>query len=216
VQNTKRLLDAAKIAGVRRFVHVSIANPSLESRLGYYRRKAQVERAVCESGLSYAILRPTVIFGAEDILINNIAWFVRTFPVFAVPGNGRYKVRPIYVEDMAEELLLALIPSVVFRMRGYSNEQLNLKSANLKSDVLVIVVVLAFSAGLDMTGPNIFQLTRHQQIIGLMSFWLHLFGTDLPIMIVIYSILMPRYFKLFSPLNGLSAGRGELSDDAYL
>jgi uncharacterized protein YbjT (DUF2867 family) len=107
VQNTKRLLDAAKIVGVRRFVHVSIANPSLESRLGYYRGKAQVETIVRESGLSYAILRPTVIFGAEDILINNIAWFVRTFPVFAVPGNGRYKVRPIHVEDMAELLIRA-------------------------------------------------------------------------------------------------------------
>jgi uncharacterized protein YbjT (DUF2867 family) len=107
VQNTERLLDAAKTAGVQRFVHVSIANPSLESRLGYYRGKTQVERAVRKSGLSYAILRPTVIFGAEDILINNIAWFVRTFPVFAVPGNGRYKVRPIYVEDMAELLVRA-------------------------------------------------------------------------------------------------------------
>jgi uncharacterized protein YbjT (DUF2867 family) len=107
VQNTKRLIDAAKLAGVRRFVHVSIANPSMESQLGYYRGKAQVERAVRESGLSYAILRPTVIFGAEDILINNIAWFVRTFRVFAVPGNGRYQVRPIYVEDMAELLVRA-------------------------------------------------------------------------------------------------------------
>jgi uncharacterized protein YbjT (DUF2867 family) len=105
VQNTQRLIDAAKIAGVQRFVHVSIANPSLESRLGYYRGKAQVERAVRESGLSYAILRPTVIFGAEGILINNIAWFVQTLPVFAVPGDGRYKVRPIYVEDMAELLV---------------------------------------------------------------------------------------------------------------
>ena len=54
-----------------------------------------------DSGLSYAILRPTVIFGIEDILINNIAWFVRRFPFFGIPGNGRYGVRPIYVEDMA-------------------------------------------------------------------------------------------------------------------
>jgi len=85
-------------------MHVSIANPSLESRLGYYRGKAQVEQAVVDSGLSYAILRPTVIFGAEDILINNIAWFVRHFPVFGIPGDGRYGIRPIYVEDMAQLL----------------------------------------------------------------------------------------------------------------
>ncbi len=101
VENTRVLIGAAKAAGVRRIVHVSIANPSLESPLGYYRGKAQLERAVVESGLSHAILRPTVIFGREDILINNIAWFLRHFPVFGIPGDGRYPIRPIYVEDMA-------------------------------------------------------------------------------------------------------------------
>src|SRR5579871_1861597 len=101
VANTKTLIAAAKDAGVKRIVHVSIANPSEESPLGYYRGKAQLEKAVIESGLSYAILRPTVIFGAEYILINNIAWFVRHFPVFGIPGDGRYRIRPIYVEDVA-------------------------------------------------------------------------------------------------------------------
>jgi uncharacterized protein YbjT (DUF2867 family) len=54
--------------------------------------------------MSYAILRPTVIFGNEDILLNNIAWFVRHLPVFGIPGDGRYAIRPIYVEDMARLL----------------------------------------------------------------------------------------------------------------
>jgi len=101
VQNTRTLIHAAKDAGVQRIVHVSIANPSLESPLGYYKGKAQVEHALIESGLAYTMLRPTVIFGVEDILINNIAWFVRNFPAFAIPGDGRYCIRPIYVEDMA-------------------------------------------------------------------------------------------------------------------
>ena len=104
VQNTRTLIRAAKNAGVRRIVHVSIANPSLESELGYYKGKAQLEQAVIESGLAYTILRPTVIFGLEDILINNIAWFVRHFSVFAIPGDGRYGIRPIYVEDMARRM----------------------------------------------------------------------------------------------------------------
>jgi len=102
VKNTCTLIDAAKNAGVRRIVHVSIANPSVESALGYYRGKARLEQAVQESGLAYTILRPTVIFGLEDILINNIAWFVRRFPVFGIPGDGSYRIRPIYVEDMAQ------------------------------------------------------------------------------------------------------------------
>jgi NADH dehydrogenase len=104
VENTRTLIRAAKNAGVKRIVHVSIANPSLESNLGYYRGKAQLEQAVMESGLSYRILRPTVIFGLEDILINNIAWFVRRFSIFGIPGDGRYGIRPIYVEDMARLL----------------------------------------------------------------------------------------------------------------
>jgi len=101
VRNTRTLIHAAKSAGVERIVHVSIANPSADSPLGYYRGKAQLEQVVIDSGLSYTIVRPTVIFGDEDILLNNIAWFVRRFAVFGIPGDGRYRIRPIYVEDMA-------------------------------------------------------------------------------------------------------------------
>jgi uncharacterized protein YbjT (DUF2867 family) len=105
VANTKTLIAAAKKAGVRKIVHVSIANPSLNSLLAYYRGKAELERAIRESGLHYAILRPTVIFGVEDILINNIAWFLRHFPVFAVPGSGEYRIQPVFVEDMADVMV---------------------------------------------------------------------------------------------------------------
>jgi len=54
-----------------------------------------------DSGLSYAILRPAVLFGKEDILLNNIAWMLRRLPVFGVFGDGRYRLRPIYVDDLA-------------------------------------------------------------------------------------------------------------------
>lgn len=101
IANSRVLIQAAKEAGVRRIVHLSIANPSIDSRLPYYSGKAQVEKAIIDSGLSYAILRPTVIFGPEDILINNIAWFARHFPVFAIPGSGDYQIQPIFVEDIA-------------------------------------------------------------------------------------------------------------------
>ena len=93
----------AQFAGIHEagVAHVSIANPSPDSPLGYYRGKAQVEELLCKLNLSYSVLRPTVIFGNGDILINNIAWFVRHFPAFAIPGDGRYRIRPIFVEDMA-------------------------------------------------------------------------------------------------------------------
>ena len=102
VENTRTLVRAAREAGVRRIVHVSITNPSVESRLPYFHGKALLEQSVRESGLAYTILRPTVIYGAEDILINNIAWLLRRFPVFAIPGSGEYGLQPIFVEDMAE------------------------------------------------------------------------------------------------------------------
>jgi uncharacterized protein YbjT (DUF2867 family) len=102
VENTLALFEAAKAAGVRRVVHVSITNPSETSHLEYFKGKARLERALTESGLAYAILRPTVLFGREDILINNIAWTLRRFPVFGVFGDGRYRIQPIYVDDFAE------------------------------------------------------------------------------------------------------------------
>jgi uncharacterized protein YbjT (DUF2867 family) len=101
VAHTLILFEAARAAGVRRIVHVSITNPSEESPLPYFRGKARLERALIDSGLSYAILRPAVLFGDEDILINNIAWLLRKLPVFGVFGDGGYRLQPIYVDDLA-------------------------------------------------------------------------------------------------------------------
>lgn len=101
VENTKTLFRAAVEAGVKRFVHVSITNPSEDSSLPYFRGKAVLERELEDSGLSYAVLRPTVLFGREDILINNITWLLRKFPVFGVVGSGEYRMQPVYVGDLA-------------------------------------------------------------------------------------------------------------------
>ena len=102
VENTRKLVNAAKAAGVKRIVHISIANPSAESHLPYYWGKAANEKAVIDSGLSHAILRPTVLIGREDILINNIAFLLRRFPFFFIPGDGSYGIQPVYVEDLAD------------------------------------------------------------------------------------------------------------------
>lgn len=107
VERTKMLIRAAEEAGVRRIVHVSITNPAETSRLPYFRGKAILEQTLLQSTLSYAIIRPTVIFGDEDILINNIAWLLRRFPVFPLFGSGQYRLQPIYVEDMADIVVTA-------------------------------------------------------------------------------------------------------------
>lgn len=102
VENTKTLIKAAEEAGVRRIVHVSITNASESSPFPYFRGKGTLEKAICQSDMSYAIIRPTVLFGHEDILINNIAWLLRRFPLFAVLGSGNYQIQPVFVEDVAE------------------------------------------------------------------------------------------------------------------
>jgi NADH dehydrogenase len=107
IANSKALFEAARRAGVARIVHVSIANPSVESPLPYYRGKALVEQALAASGVAYSIVRPTFFFGGGDILTNNIAWVVRHMPVFVVPGDGRYLVQPIHVDDFAQICLRA-------------------------------------------------------------------------------------------------------------
>lgn len=101
VRNTRTLFEAARRAGVERIVHVSITNPSEDSPLEYFRGKATLEKALAATGVSHAILRPAILFGKEDILINNIAWTLRRLPVFGVFGDGRYRVQPIYVDDLA-------------------------------------------------------------------------------------------------------------------
>ena len=102
VENTRKLVNAANAAGVKRIIHISISNPSAESHLPYFWGKAANEKTVIDSGMSYAILRPTVLVGDEDILINNIAYLLRRFPFFALPGDGSYKLQPVYVDDVAE------------------------------------------------------------------------------------------------------------------
>jgi NADH dehydrogenase len=102
VENTRRLVRAARAAGLRRIVHISITNPSLASPLPYFSGKALNEKTVVDSGLGYSILRPTLIFGREDILINNVAWILRRFPFFAQIGDGRYRLQPVSVDDLAE------------------------------------------------------------------------------------------------------------------
>ena len=102
LQNTATLFDCARLAGVEKVVHISGTNASLDSRLPYYRGKARQEQILAGSGVPHAIVRPTLVFGKEDILVNNIAWLVRRFPVFPIFGSGAYRLQPVYVGDLAE------------------------------------------------------------------------------------------------------------------
>src|SRR3984893_8955241 len=102
VANTRMLVGAAAEAGVHKVVHISVSNPSIDSPLDYYAGKARTEEIVRSSGLRWSIIRPTLVFGTGDILINNIAWLLRRMPIFPIQGLGGYRVQPVAVEDVAE------------------------------------------------------------------------------------------------------------------
>jgi len=108
-ERSRMLFEAARRAGVRRIVHISVTNASSSSPLPYFRGKGLTEESVVRSGLSHAILRPSLVFGREDILVNNIAWILRRVPIFGVPGSGDYRVQPVSVEDVADLAVSAAV-----------------------------------------------------------------------------------------------------------
>jgi uncharacterized protein YbjT (DUF2867 family) len=101
IANSRMLFQMARRAGVQRIVHVSITHPRIESPYPYFAGKAHVERALVETGIPYAIVRPAILFGGPGVLLNNIAWLLRHLPVFAIAGKGNYRIRPIHVGDLA-------------------------------------------------------------------------------------------------------------------
>jgi NADH dehydrogenase len=107
LENTRVLFSAAQRAGVERIVHISVTNAALESDLPYYAGKAIQERLLRQAGISFAILRPSLVFGPGDILVNNMAWLLRRFPLFPVFGSGEYPVQPIFLRDLADRAVEA-------------------------------------------------------------------------------------------------------------
>jgi NADH dehydrogenase len=185
VENSQILFQAAEVAGVDRLVHVSITNPREHSRLPYFSGKAKLEKSIKETGISYAILRPAVIFGQEDILINNIAFFLRYFPVFPIPGDGKYKLQPIYVEDLAKMAVEAVGKSEnqVIDAIGPETYTFNELVSTLKSTLGSLAIPLHVAPDLSFFLSNIMGkfledvvLTR-EEVTGLMD---NLLVTDSP------------------------------------
>lgn len=101
LENTKILFNCVKKAGLKKIVHISVTNPSEDDVLPYYKGKALQEAALKQSDIDYVIIRPTLVFGLEDILVNNIAWTIKRFPFVPVFGSGEYRIQPVYVGDLA-------------------------------------------------------------------------------------------------------------------
>jgi len=156
VSNTGKLISAAEDAGIRRIVHFSVAHPDKAPDWTYFAGKMKVERMITESTLSHAILRPTVFFGGNrDVLINNMAWLIRRFPIFGVFGLGSYPIQPVHISDVARIAVEqgALIENVVLDVAGPEkfsyNEYVRLisRSMGLKRIIIPVPPILAWLVG---------------------------------------------------------------------
>jgi NADH dehydrogenase len=171
------LIQACVAAGVPRIVHLSVTNASEDSALPYFRGKGILERAIRESTLSYAILRPALIFGPGDVLVNNIAWFLRHAPVFAIMGDGRYKLQCVGIDDVAEiaahaagraeNLVMDVVGPETFTFDGFvriiaENVRSHARIINLPAAVVQVLLGVAGIVVRDVI------LTRHE-ITGLMG-----------------------------------------------
>ena len=160
VERTRRLISQAQAAGVRKIVHVSVSNANERSDLPYYRNKGRIEALVRDSGLEYTILRPALVVGRGDILVNNIAFFLRRFPVFTVFGGGDYRVQPITLDafaDMAVEGVDGGHRNATLRVAGLSDwkflDMVRAVRAAVGSRALIVHAPAAFGlAGLKVAG----------------------------------------------------------------
>ena len=177
VENTGTLFEAAKNAGVGRIVHFSVTKPSSESALSYFRGKAKVEDMLVGLGVPYAIIRPTLVFGVGDLLLNNMAWALRRFPIFPVYGSGDYPVQPIYVEDLAIQAVEAGSRSESFVVDSAGPDTLSfealLRLLASSMGVRARLVRTPPSVGLALTGlvgllMHDMALT-HNEVVGLMD-----------------------------------------------
>jgi NADH dehydrogenase len=210
VENTRVLVRAARAAGARRVVHVSVANPSLDSPLPYFRGKAEVEQDVAGSGLSYAIVRPTLVFGPRDILVNNIAWGLRRSPVFPIADDGNYRVQPVSVEDTATICVDAAggEENVVLDAAGPDtisyDELVRLVAASVGSNARIVHwparVVLALARATGAVRRDV--LLTAEELAGLQA---SLLVSDLP-------PLGRARFSSWVAANGQALGRGYVSE----
>lgn len=108
-EGTRAVVEAARAAGVRRFVHLGALGVQDDPTLTYASSKAKAEQLVSESGLDWTILKPSLMWGARDGFFNIVANLVRMSPgVVPVPGDGKSRFQPLAVTDLARVVRLSL------------------------------------------------------------------------------------------------------------
>ncbi len=104
VEGTRNVVNACLKAGVRRYIHISALGTRKDAVSEYHKTKWEAEEIVRSSGLDYTILRPSVMFGEGDKFTNTFASAMRLSPFVIVPGNGKNRMQPVFVKDVAKAL----------------------------------------------------------------------------------------------------------------
>lgn len=100
-RGTERMVNAAQKNGVKRFIYLSGAGTAPEKKQPWFQAKVMAENAIRSSGMEYVILRPSWIYGPEDRSLNKFLFFAKVLPIVPIIGNGKSKVQPISVFDVA-------------------------------------------------------------------------------------------------------------------
>lgn len=100
-EGTCHLVDAARAAGVRRFLYISGAGVAPERDETWFRAKWMAEEAIRASGMESVIFRPSMVYGPEDRSLNRLIALVQHLPIIPVIGNGQQRLHPVHVDDLA-------------------------------------------------------------------------------------------------------------------
>lgn len=108
-QGTVNIVEAAKAAGIKRFINMSQNGASVDNPSRFLRSKGMAQAYVAASGLDWTALKPSVIWGPQDEFANVQARLIKLTPIFfPLAGDGQAKFQPVYVGDVAEAFVRSL------------------------------------------------------------------------------------------------------------
>ncbi len=113
VDGTENLINEALRAGVKLFFYQSALGASIKGDTAYEKTKAMAEEIVISSGIPYIIFRPSLIIGRWDGFTKKLMTLIKNLPIIPVPGDGRARFQPLYIEDWVRVFLRAVIEQKV-------------------------------------------------------------------------------------------------------
>lgn len=108
-QGTRNLVAASREANVKKIIYLSALGTSADAETAYHKTKYQAERAIKESGLDWTIFRASVIYGKNDGFLRTMSSVIKFLPFIPIFGDGKYKMQPVFIEDLTDVLTKALV-----------------------------------------------------------------------------------------------------------